>query len=267
MQLKKLQFITVIFLLSQITMGRPTFVNRLPDHLIQQSSNLNLSGSYSKCASLINRLEFMHISTTEMSARHMWNFICIMMLAINTLPSSNYEVVQWKHEADLIVSRLQMLYLPDLPAERTEYNHDDEVDRKMLWMVHHDLKQLLIPPHTVLLNGSFPSMQKHIFERRKGTTFMFLSLLEEWKAPDATIQLLARSYLPLVYSLHLVHDPRYLYYRNLLGTLYIPIHEQICRWDSFQELGRKDDFERAITVADYLHTRNHEKALNNLHNE
>lgn len=213
-------------------------------------------GVYMNCATLLNRLPFVQLRTMEMSSVHLWNYMAVVLLALDTLPASEWHVVQWKSMIGGIINRLQQLYLP--PSETTvatwsgkmEETYVYQVDYDMLFLVNEDLCKLLLPPRDIEISFSPNTYMK---EKHKGTTFMFLSLFREWDAPLVMIQLLARSYLPIIYQLHLVHDPDFLRSRDLLNKFYIPLHDSICRFASFREIGNEKEFELALTLADSLH--------------
>lgn len=240
------------------------FINRLVSHLSKknfptQSKGLCTDGTYSSCATLLNRLPSVQPST-QPSWRHLWHYISILLIALDTMQSSDQTIVQYKQKLNFIINRLSFSHLTDATAgvyaKPNTWNY--QVDREMLLMVHRDLQVFLLPPAEMVVGTagteSLAPVEDMIQEQVKGTAHMFLALFKYWKAPVSIIQLLARAYMPILYMVHQIHDPSYVMAHDLFYTFYSPLHNQIAEKKAFKELGDKEQFELALTTADCLHS-------------
>lgn len=233
----------VVLTLVILAFGHAVETTRLSPHLQRYRSMLTVDGSYSECATLINRLKFVNLSSHQMSWRYLWNHMSLLVLALDTLNPSHVAIVRWKYDLNIMISRLQRLYLPGLTDA-----HDYQVDSQMMLMVNGHLEKLLLKPEGMSEQTTldhFIAQQKH-----HGTTQMFRALFEYWEAPIAIIQLLARSYMPYLYLLHTVHDANWVHDYELITTFYSPIHHCIVEMGAFEEMGDKHDFEVALTYVD-----------------
>lgn len=217
---------------------------RLSDTLFQYHRMLQVDGSYSQCATLPNRLHLVNLQAHQMTWRHLWNYLGILILGLETLNPSHVNVIQWKRDLDIIIARLRRAYLPGISDA-----YDYQVDYQMVIMVNEHLLKLLKPTEN-MLDFQYTTMDRFVSQRSYGSSQMFRSLFQFWEAPKAVIQLLTRSYLPYIYLLHGVHDANQVYEFNLLAIFYIPIHQCIVETAAFAELGDESDYEVVLTYVD-----------------
>lgn len=243
MYVKKLLFFCLLTF-SSLVSGEPT---RLSPTVLQYRSTLNVDGSYSRCATLPNRLFFVKLEAHQMTWRHLWNYMSILVIALDTLNPSHATVVYWKRDLDIMLNRLRRIYLPGISDA-----YDYQVDYQLVMMVHEHLQKLLIPTDKMsdIYNQQHMTLNQFVDQRPAGTTFMFRALFAFWEAPIVTVQLLARSYLPYIYLLHMVHDANQVHDFELLTTFYSPIHQCIVEMTAFTELGDREDYEVALTFVD-----------------
>lgn len=206
---------------------------------------------YSRQTTLSSRLPFIHQPSHAMTKRHFWNYMSILTLALDNYISHDADAMRYK--LTRAVHRMQYMTLPDMKYLDMEDSYHYQIDTAMLLMVHRDLKALLLPPAHIDAGDDHQFIQTSVQRSATGTVVMYKHLFEVWGVlhVPAIIQLLARSYLPCLYIVHLAHDGDYLYHQNLFDELYSPLHQKLTSFQAFQNLlQHEEQYERALILAD-----------------
>lgn len=226
---------------------------------IESNTELVVDGSYSIMTSLASRLPFANLSLQAMTRRHLWCYMSILTLALDNLQDNALiNIGDLKFKLMRAIRRLQYTTLPDMKYLAIGDSYHYQVDASMLKMVHEDLKAILVPPPASFNTNEDQLIDTFLSVRAVGTTAMFRKLFEYWDiiANPAVIQLLARSYLPVLYIIHMAHDGDYIYHQSLFDNLYSLLHQHLVPFQSFQFLGlgnmNAQQYELALILADSL---------------
>lgn len=201
-------------------------------------------GTYSAHATLGARLRLFSLPYTEMTSRHLWNYLALLMAAIDTMNQSSSQVVQWRKTLFHIIGRVEGLQVEKHMYIDPIVNHD--IDEFMVSRVKQHLKKLLrTNPTTTTTSRIVTSFDYH------DTLHMYKSLFSTWDAPRSIIQLIVRSYMPAIYILHSVHDHADVCTYDFYHLFYTPLHHAIVDVPIFlTEIGSRQDYEVALTYVD-----------------
>lgn len=244
--------ISYVYLAICVLMTGVHCIEIAPDILHLQNI-LATDGSYSYSATLANRLQLIKRNNEQLAWRHLWNYLSLLLLGLETMNPSSFNTVRFNSQLYMTMERLRITY-----SAFVIDTYDYQIDCQMLMMVHRHLEKLLLPkvespewqviaehknwidePLKLRIPGCFPTLN------------MFRSLFDAWNTPVSIIQLIVRSYLPQIYLLHILHDPVHVADTHLFIQLYSPLHGLWPERQKFHfEIGGATLYETLLTIVD-----------------